>query len=342
MPSALIGVDMEGKITQWNQQAREFTKASAEQAIGQPFSTESPRLAAQLQDIHDAMQNNEQRAEHKRSFLKNGETRYEDITIYPLITNGENGVVLRLDDVTEKVHLEEMIIQSEKMLSVGGLAAGIAHEINNPLAGMLQTTNVIRNRLSDKSMPANIRAAEAAHIDLDSLHQFMEAQGILDLMDNIITSGQSVAKIIENMLNFSAKSNSAVSSHNISELLDKTLDLSAADYDLKKQYDFKSIKLIKHYAENLPLVPSEGAKISQVILNLLRNGAQAMQDTCSGAPTLTLSTYLDQQQDSVYLEIEDNGSGIDEATRKRVFEPFFTTKPVRIGTGLRGSSLIFI
>jgi len=117
---------------------------------------------------------------------------------------------------------------------------------------------------------------------------------------------------------------------------------AATDYDLKKQYDFKRIKIDRKYAGDLPAILCEGAKVQQVLLNILLNGAQAMQRTGTKSPRFIIRTRCEEEQGMVRLEIEDNGSGMDEITRKRVFEPFFTTKPKGVGTGLGLSVSYFI
>nr|WP_320194326.1 histidine kinase dimerization/phospho-acceptor domain-containing protein [uncultured Desulfobacter sp.] len=163
------------------------------------------------------------------------------------------------------------MIQSEKILSVGGLAAGMAHEINNPLAGMMQSANVVKNRLEDIAMPANLRVAKKLGISMEDIRAFMEKREIFRMLDAIHESGSRAAEIVSNMLSFARKSDASISSHYPDQLMDESLELAATDYDLKKQYDFKSIEIIKAYVENLPMLLCEGAKIQQVLLNILRN-----------------------------------------------------------------------
>ncbi|WP_320044473.1 PAS domain-containing protein [uncultured Desulfobacter sp.] len=119
------------------------------------------------------------------------------LSIFLLVANGVEGAVIRVDDITDQVRMEEMMIQSEKMLTVGGLAAGMAHEINNPLASMLQTANVMQNRLNSRlDIPANQKTAEKAGITLEGLEQFMEARSIPRMLETIVTSGKRVAEIV--------------------------------------------------------------------------------------------------------------------------------------------------
>jgi signal transduction histidine kinase len=230
------------------------------------------------------------------------------------------------------------------MLSVGGLAAGMAHEINNPLAGMIQTASVMKDRLTNEEMAANIRAAEAAGLEMSVLREYMSARGIPKMLDRICESGARAAEIVSNMLQFARKSSSTVSTHNLSDILDQCLELAGSDYDLKKKYDFRQIAVVKHYQDELPPIPCERSKIQQVILNILRNGAEAMQDNPEpqqGEHRFVLTLCQDEPE-WIHIEIEDNGPGMDENIRKRVFEPFFTTKAVDMGTGLGLSVSYFI
>ena len=343
MPSAIVGVDKEGCVTQWNKTVEQATGINAAQARGKILSDLMPWMASEMNKIKDSINSRQLRKEQKKSRSLADGTCFEDVTIYPLITNGVEGAVIRIDDVTEQVRMEEMMIQSEKMLSVGGLAAGMAHEINNPLAGMIQTARVMANRLEQNStIKANLKAAEKAGTSMEAIGAFMEARGILRMVDTIVESGQRVADIVANMLSFARKSEARISTHSLVDLLEKTLELAATDYDLKKHYDFKLIEVVKEYADSLPAVPCEGAKIQQVLLNLLRNGAQAMQENATANPRFIIRAYVERRTQMACVEIEDNGPGMDETTRKRVFEPFFTTKPVGVGTGLGLSVSYFI
>jgi len=342
MPSILIGVNANSKVTQWNSQAQKATGVSPEEAQGQNLEKVFPRIFHEMPKVHKAIISRQQQSDAKRSYIENGDIKYEDITIYPLVTNGIEGAVIRIDDVTEKVHLEEMMIQSEKMLSVGGLAAGMAHEINNPLAGMMQTANVMRNRLTANEIPANVKTAEAVGTNMDVIHHFMNDRGVFRMLDAITDSGKRVAKIVDNILSFARKSDAETFPQDIRKLLDDSLELSATDYDLKKQYDFKSIKIIREYSDDLPEVLCESTKIQQVFMNLFRNGAEAMQEAGTEHPQFILRTLHGPDPKRVTIEIEDNGPGIEESTRRRIFEPFFTTKPVGVGTGLGLSVSYFI
>ena len=97
------------------------------------------------------------------------------------------------------------------------------------------------------------------------------------MLETIKDSGHRVADIVNNMLSFARKSDSTASSQDLGKLLDNSLELAATDYDLKRQFDFKMIEIVRDYADDVPLVQCEGAKIQQVMLNILRNGAEVMQ-----------------------------------------------------------------
>ena len=345
MPSMLVGVDAAGIVTQWNSAAERMTGLARDEAVGQRLDRALPSLRGELPRVLTAILSREVLCDHRQQRREDGETRYEDVTVYPLVADGVGGAVIRVDDVTERVRIEEMMVQSEKMLSVGGLAAGMAHEINNPLAGMMQTASVLSSRLTD-DLPANVRAAEAAGTSMEAIRGFMNAREVPRMLTRIRESGTRAAEIVANMLSFARKSDSAFSTQNLGDLMDQTVDLAGSDYNLKKEYDFRQIEIVREYEETPP-VPCEASKIQQVLLNLLRNGAEAMHDGIrengtDKKPRFVLRLAHERETGWVRMEIEDNGPGMNEETRKRVFEPFFTTKPTDRGTGLGLSVSYFI
>jgi PAS domain S-box-containing protein len=333
MPSALIGIDLDGRITQWNLEAERATGVVEADAVGRPLNQVLPQLEPEMPRVEQAFQT---RQTLKISAVPRdvfGEVRYEDITIYPLITDDVEGGLIRIDDVTERVRIEEMMIQSEKMLSVGGLAAGMAHEINNPLAGIMQNAAVISNRLS-ADLPANQQAAAAVGTSMDVIRSYVEKRQISKLLEHMNRAGSQAAQIVQNMLSFARKSESRFAPRNLAELLDKTLTLATSDYDLKKKYDFRRIEIVREYDQSMPKVQCEGSKLQQVFLNILRNGAEAMANQDSEVKPPRFILRIMAAGEMARIEIEDNGSGMSEPIRKRVFEPFFTTKPADLGTGL--------
>ncbi|WP_419660344.1 two component system sensor histidine kinase [Desulfosarcina variabilis str. Montpellier] len=341
MPSALVAVDRDGNVTQWNNKTEQITGLSFEKAWNQPLPDVFPLLAGEMERIRTAIRERRTIYTPKVSRKIAQGTRFEDITIFPLVANGVEGAVIRVDDVTERIRLEEMMIQSEKMLSVGGLAAGMAHEVNNPLAGILQNASVLENRLLG-DLPANHKAAEAAGITLSAIRQYLEMRNLPGMLENIRESGSRAAAIVRNMLSFARKSDRRVSTHDLCVLLDQALELVRTDYDMKKCYDVKQIRITREYDPVALPIPCEASKLQQVFMNILKNGAEAMAEVKDKTAPPAFILRVRNEDVWVRVEIEDNGPGMDEKTRRRIFEPFFTTKPVGKGTGLGLSVSYFI
>ena len=344
MPSALIGVNSDGKVTLWNQGAEERTGLGTRSVFGRRLDEAVPWLSRYMPLISESIRSRQVKYKSKQNTSSEDRSRYEDLTVYPLVANEVEGAVIRLDDVTEKVHLEEMMIQSEKMLSVGGLAAGMAHEINNPLAGMMQNAEVILRRLLT-DIPENDRIASEVGTTMEAIRDFLQKRNIIRQLRLIHDSGIRAAAIVQNMLSFARKGESKPVMTDLRELMDRTLELAENDYDLKKKYDFRHIEIVREYDEDVPQVLCERSKIQQVFLNILRNGTEAMQESRRitgdpGKPRFHLRVFRDRSY--TVVEIEDNGPGIPEGLRTRIFEPFFTTKDVGIGTGLGLSVSYFI
>jgi len=341
MPSALVAVDRHGTVTQWNREAEQVTAVSHDAALGRDLTEVFPILRDQFELVRQAVRQRTLRQAEKIAYTRQGKQRYADIMIYPLEVDGMQGAVIRVDDVTARVRLEDTMVQTEKMLSVGGLAAGMAHEINNPLSGMLQNAQNILRRI-DPNLPQNLDVAAACGIELPRLHAYLETRGVLRFIEGIRQSGERASTTVADMLNFSRQSDSRLLPTKLETLVDRTVGLAAHDYDLRKKYDFREIQIVREFASNLPEVLCAATEIEQVLLNLLRNASQALRlnPAPPEAPRITLR--LKHAAPFVRLDVADNGPGMDEETRKRVFEPFFTTKEVGVGTGLGLSVSYFI
>lgn len=341
MPSLLICVDVDCRVIQWNRQAEQLTGITASQAEGGDLTVLFPQLAQEMGHIHDAVHKGLSSHDQRLKFSAGEAARLYDVTIYPLTTNGIDGAVIRVDDVTERVRIEEMMIQSEKMLSVGGLAAGMAHEINNPLAGILQNVQVMHNRIQ-QDLPANIRVAQACGTTIESVARYLTERKVYEMIERIRESGKRAAKIVDNMLSFSRKGGRRLEPCDLPELMEQSIALAANDYCLEGGFDFRQIEIVREYDADLPPVQCDSSQIQQVLLNLLKNGAQAMVACRAerGAPRFILR--IRRESRGVRLEVEDNGPGIPEDLTKRIFEPFFTTKPIGVGTGLGLSVSYFI
>jgi len=340
MPSILIGLDMDGIVTQWNLEAQRLTGISDDQAKGCLLKDVFPQLSDHIPNVKQTIENQRVGKHTKISLTISGKIMLTDITIYPILSDDFQGAVIRVDDIGERVRIEEMMVQSEKMLSVGGLAAGMAHEINNPLAGILQNTQVIQNRLS-RDLPANVKAAQECGVNLEDLKAYMEKRNIFPMMELVNSSCRRAARIVANMLSFSRKSDRQKSSCCLYDIMEATIELAKNDYNIKNRYDFRSIEIVKEYQENIPPVSCEKGEIQQVFLNILKNGAEAMADAGTSSPRFIIR-YFHRQKDQVVIEIEDNGPGVEPEIKKRIFEPFYTTKEVGVGTGLGLSVSYFI
>lgn len=340
MPSIMIGIDKDLRITELNRAAIHSVGIQGQvykgKALGDVFQDLNDKI---VRIIRQAMAENRSVSTERACSLF-GSHRYGAVTVYPLQGSSHSGAVIRVDDITERVNLHEMMIQTEKMISVGGLGAGMAHEINNPLGGILQATQNIERRLS-RELPANKEAAARHGFGMDDLHAYMEERQILVMLAGIREAGQRAAKIVQNMLQFSRRNDSTMGSSPLAEILDQAIELAGNDYDLKRKYDFRNVRILRKYQPDVE-VYGVRSELEQVFLNLFKNAAQSFGQATGQrtAPELIVHSYVDE--DYVTVEVTDNGPGIDDESLKRIFEPFFTTKKVGEGTGLGLAVSFFI
>ncbi|TKK28802.1 PAS domain-containing sensor histidine kinase [Pseudomonas sp. CFBP13528] len=341
MPSALIALDEQLYVTQWNQEATALSGTRLDEALNQPIFLAFQPLKPYLPQIKATVEQHTVERIERVTWVKDDEPKHYALTFYPLMGGAGRGVVIRIDDITQRLSLEEMMVQSEKMLSVGGLAAGMAHEINNPLGAILHNVQNIRRRLSP-DLPRNLEHAEQAGIELETVNRYLQAREVPQLLDGIQQAGARAAKIVTHMLSFSRRSNRQMAPCDLPALIDQAVEIAGNDFDLAIGFDFKGQAIIRQFDPQLGPVPGTANELEQVLLNLLKNAAQAihLRDDDSEPGRIILRTRLNPPW--AEIQVEDNGIGMSENVRKRTFEPFFTTKEIGQGTGLGLSVSYFI
>ncbi len=206
----------------------------------------------------------------------------------------------------EKEMMNQQMIETGKLASVGELAAGIAHEINNPVAIMVEEAGWMQDLLEDDGTNDSENSKEFAR----SLKQ-------------IQTQGQRCKEITHKLLSFARKTDSRIHDIQVNELINEVIELSG------QRAKYASVNVTTNLEENLPLIRISQTEFQQVLLNLINNAVDAMEKT---GGTIAISSYI--EDDDIIITVSDTGPGIPKANLSRIFDPFYTTKPVGKGTGL--------
>ncbi len=256
------------------------------------------------------------------------------------------GIVLELQDVSDWRRSEDelnwvqmQLLQNEKMASIGQLAAGVAHEINNPLGYVYSNLGTLTNYVGDLlQITASFEQAAGAESANDAMRDAWQQikeridieylrEDVLALVSESQQGMQRVKKIVQDLKEFShADAQELRTQADLHSALDSTLNI------VQNEIKYKA-RIEKHYGK-LPMVECVVSQINQVFLNVLINAGQAISDN----GVIRIATGIDG--DHVWVDISDDGDGIDPENLKRIFDPFFTTKPVGVGTGL-GLSLSY-
>lgn len=342
MPSGLIAINQDLTVTQWNQEATHISGTLDTEAIGRPVQDVFPLFGGHKDWIANVWQDNQTRT--LRNQLSPFSGRRFDIVVYPLKNTKTPSAVIRIDDVSEKYKMEETMVQSEKVKSLGGMAAGMAHEINNPISAIVQNVQNIQRRL-DPELAANIDIAKKLNVDLQQMQAYMKNRRILSFLQHISDSGLRASKLVTNMLQFSRASDLSLQPCLMIDVLEKAVNIAVTDdqlYGVKENFELNIDQDFKAPDATVMGVFNE---LEQVFLNLIKNAAQAINErrlTLNDIDEGIITLQLTKTADNCVIRVSDNGVGMEAQTRKKIFEPFFTTKDVGAGTGLGLSVSYFI
>ncbi|MBN2030160.1 cache domain-containing protein [bacterium] len=206
---------------------------------------------------------------------------------------------LKNRDEQLKTYTQQKIMESERLATIGQLAAGVAHELNNPLGGILVYSHLLLEKMESDDPKK-------------------------EQLEKIVTQATRCKDIVKGLLDFSRQTEPKLDLTNVNELLQSTLSL------VENQSLFQNIRIVKKFHPNLPKTMLDKAQIQQVFINIILNAAESMGEKGK----LTITTKVSKDGQLIEIEFTDTGCGIPEAYLKKLFEPFFTTKEVGRGTGL--------
>lgn len=341
MPSALITVDANLHIKQINENALAISNAVGASILNTAVFESFPMLQDYSDEIITALKESRTVTLERVPYLDGDLNSYYKVSCYPLSAI-PGVVVIQIDDVTQRELLEQRILQTEKMHSMDGLAAGIAHEVNNPLSAIINGVQNIGRRLS-LTRQANLETATALDVDLGKIKEYLEQREITFFLESIEEGALRASNIVSNMLKFSISEVNSSEPCDINLLLEQALKFVEKDYTLNNLKSFTDIKIELKLDSALPQIKVLPMELQQVFVNLLRNAEQAISARKLEAPAdyrgkITIETKIEAGVATVV--VGDNGCGMNNKVLRKVFDPYFSTRQKTGGHGL-GLSTVY-
>jgi two-component system, NtrC family, sensor kinase len=314
----ILAADLNDRVESWNSQIEQLSGVTRENALGRKLADLFP---AELTDQFDRVRG-ETGIHHIYKFVLkpavsavaaggNGNgtahalpARFREATlniaIAPLVSKDQEqiGRLIIFDDVTDRAELEQRLVQADKLSSIGLLAAGVAHEVNTPLAVISTYAQMLAKQMAEDAPQKTV------------------------ILDKIAKQTFRASEIVNSLLNFSRTSSTSFGDVNLNRVIQETLSL------LEHQLQKSGVQIKSDLETSLPPIHGNTGKLQQVFLNLFLNARDAM----SGGGTLEVRTWLDGV--AVKVDVADSGHGIAPEHLRRIYDPFFTTKGAQKGTGL--------
>jgi PAS domain S-box-containing protein len=297
LPMILIGLNQKNQITQWNSRAEIISGVSFKQAQGMDLWKTFPAITVTPDQVKQAQDDNKIITV---KYSQRGQYQF-DITIYPLQREKETGVVILLDDVTQRAKNENMLIQRDKMSAMGEMAAVMAHDINTPLTAIIKDIKTVRQSVVDDNL---------------------DTEGLNELLEETIIRGQQASSVITNLLNFSASGGGEKTISSIVSVVNNSLDLASDVLSVTDNLRFSDVKVKTQYAEDISDVPCYVTELQQALLSILRYSCYALDNIEELDHKPLIRVDVSMAFDDLWLRIQHNGKGISLEEQKNLFEPF--------------------
>ncbi len=306
----MVTINSTGKIAAWNPAAELLFGWPAAEAIGQPVTIVIPESLREAHDEH--FRRSEQGVDlpaaagssERIALNRNGVEFPVEVTVSTWSSKGDRFYTGVIRDITERREMAAKLAQSDRLASVGMLAAGVAHEINNPLAYIMSNLEYL--------------AAELPNVSSSVIGDISEA------VNDCLEGARRVRRIVRDLMTFSRGRDNVRARVDVNELVANALQMA--------QHEIRFRARVSHDFGELPPVLGDAGPLCQVFLNLLINAAQAIPEGRVDQNTITVATW--SKNGEVCVSIEDTGEGISPENIDRLFDAFFTTKAVGFGTGL--------
>ncbi len=322
----ILAVDLEDRVESWNSRMEQLTGVTREQAAGRPLTELLPAELVEQFDgnpgengirhiyrfpLRAPSQNNviempanggtngSGQAEPDAAAAEASRETIVNVAVAPLVSRDleQIGRLIIFDDITERDELERRLVQADKLSSVGLLAAGVAHEVNTPLAVISTYAQMLAKQVSGDEQKSK-------------------------LLEKIAKQTFRASEIVNSLLNFSRTSTTTFDEIDVNRVIQESLVL------IEHQMEKAGVRVQLDLEEQIPSIKGNSGKLQQVFLNLFLNARDAM----GGGGTLTIRTH--RQSEAAAVDVLDTGHGIQAENLNRIFDPFFTTKAIRKGTGL--------
>jgi PAS domain S-box-containing protein len=295
----ILAADLDDRVESWNSQVEKLTGVLRQDAVGRKLRELLPEdLCDQLESGRD-----DSGVQNLYQYLLRSREATLNIAAAPLFSReGERiGRLIIFDDVTDRAELERRLMQADKLSSIGLLAAGVAHEVNTPLAVISTYAQMLAKQISGDAQKA-------------------------PLLEKIARQTFRASEIVNSLLNFSRTSPTEFVPVDLNKVIRETVTL------VEHQFAKSSVKVDLELDENITLIKGSPGKLQQVFLNLFLNARDAMESGGTSGATLAIETGL--WNGAARVKVRDSGAGIAPENLARIFDPFFTTKGALKGTGL--------